>query len=127
MRALSPLRFQFSEGDRERYGDGWHVYDEAALTRLPAGDVVDLEKALKAGLGCNLPEALNAIRRGDTTGDLIAMYITRWLAGERAPLAEFNPLVLLVEWEPGEEPAEAGDADPPASTSSTTSEESAPS
>lgn len=118
MKALPPIRFRFCEEDRAAYGDGWHVYDEAALTRLPAGDVVALERALKDGVGLNLPAALNAVRRGDTTGDLVAMYVTRWLAGERGAVAEFNPLIFQVEWEKVPEEPAGDDADPPASSPS---------
>lgn len=121
---LPPVRLRFCEQDHEQYGDGWYVYDEAALTRLPAGELVALEAAVKAGSGLNLPGALTAVRLGDVLGDLIVMFIARWMAGERdGSFVDFNPLVWAAEYEPvpeveqGEQ-ADADDAGPPDLSSS---------
>lgn len=104
------MRFRFCEDDRERYGDGWTVYDEAALLRIPARELVDIEREI----GMSIVAMFNRNRQGYTDGTLAAAWVARRLAGVVESFDEFAPLVLLIEWEP----VPAADADPPDQTSS---------
>ena len=112
MKLLPPLRFRFHPDDQAEYGDGWTVYDEAALLRIPARDLVEIERQI----GMAVLSMMNRARANFTDGNQAAMWVARRLAGDERPFAEFQPLVLLAEWE--KVPEESGDADPPASTSS---------
>ena len=126
MRLLPPLRFRFAEDDRAQYGSDWYVYDEAALLRIPARELVEIERTIGMGVLTMIGRA----RANFTDGNLAAMWVARRLAGLRVerggkqvpePFDEFQPLVLLAEWEK----APADDADPPASTSSSSPQNSA--
>lgn len=105
-----PMRFRFHPDDHERYGSDWVVYDEAALTRLPWRELVEIE--LQIGMGVSV--MMRRARRGFTDADAAAMWIARRLAGVDEPFDDFAPMVLLADW--AEMPA--GDGDPPALSSS---------
>ncbi|HEY9416723.1 MAG TPA: hypothetical protein VIQ30_18365 [Pseudonocardia sp.] len=105
MRLIPPLRFRFAEDDRAEYGDGWTVYDESALLRIPARELVEIERQIGMGVLTMMQRA----RQNFTDGNQAAMWVARRLAGDERTFAEFQPLVLLTEWEQ----APAGDAVPP--------------
>ena len=120
MRLLPPIRFQFCADDRAEYGDGWTVYDESALLRIPARELIDIERQI----GMSVLTMLQRARANYTDANLAAMWVSRYRAGVRVdkggkqvpePFAEFQPLVLLADWEPV---PDAGDVDPPAPNSS---------
>lgn len=115
MRLLSPMRFRLHEDDHERYGADWYVYDESALVRLPARELI----AIEAEIGMSVLGMVDAARRPDAAGftaaTLAAMWVARRLSGVDERIADFAPMVLLAEWEP----VSAGDADPPDQTPST--------
>ena len=110
MRLLPPVRFQFCDDDRAEYGDGWTVYDESALLRIPARELIEIERQIGMGVLTMMQRA----RANFTDGNQAAMWVARRLAGDERPFADFQPLVLLSEWEQ----APAGDAVPPEPTSS---------
>ncbi|WP_051723706.1 hypothetical protein [Micromonospora chokoriensis] len=121
MKLLPAMRFRFHEDDHERYGSDWWVYDEAALVRVPARELVEVERQT----GMVLREMMRGVRADSTAANLAAMWVARRLAGVRVkrgddmvpePFDGFEPLVILADWEPV--PA-ADDVDPPASASST--------
>lgn len=112
--ALPAMRFRFAEDDQERYGDQWWTFDEAALTRLRAAELIDYDERLRQGLGLNVVTALASYHRGETRGALAVMWMARRLAGVDEDLDGFDPLVLLAETQL----VPAGDVDPPASNSS---------
>lgn len=118
MKLMPPMRFRFlDEGDRERYGDGWWVHDEAALVRVPARQLIDVERQI----GMSLRDMFNRTRLDYTDGTLAAMWLARRLGGVDELFDDFEPLVMLAEWEPV--PA-ADDVDPPAPTSTPSPETS---
>lgn len=114
MRLLPPLRVRLAPEDHDRYGADWWPYDEAALLRLPARELVDIEREI----GMSLSRVLDRFRGGYTDGNLAALWLARRAAGIDEDFADFAPLALLAEWE---RPA-ADDVDPPAPTSSTSPE-----
>ncbi|HEY9417119.1 MAG TPA: hypothetical protein VIQ30_20365 [Pseudonocardia sp.] len=118
---LPAVRFRFCEEDRETYGDDWWTFDEAALAKLRAKELVAIDDALREGLGLNVTTALLSYMRGETRGSLAVMWLARRLAGITEPLDGFDPLVMLADTEL----VKAADADPPASTSSPLPENSA--
>ncbi|HEX6968602.1 MAG TPA: hypothetical protein VF174_07320 [Micromonosporaceae bacterium] len=121
MRLLPPIRLRLGEPDWERYGDQWWTFDEADLTRMPARQLVEIERELKGALGLTILGAMASYRAGEITGTLALLWLARRMSGVVEPLAEFEPLVMLAD----AELLDGGDADPPASTSSAspTSEE----
>lgn len=108
MQLLPPLRFRLHEDDHEQYGADWYLYDEAAIMRLPVGELRDIERAV----GMSLIEVMNRGRQGFVDGTLAQMWVARHLAGVVEPFADFAPLVMLADWEPIRRRA-AVDADPP--------------
>ncbi|HEY9418157.1 MAG TPA: hypothetical protein VIQ30_25640 [Pseudonocardia sp.] len=110
MKLLPPIRFRFAEDDQAEYGDGWTVYDESALLRVPARELVEIERQIGMGVLTMMRRA----RQNFTDANLAAMWVSRRLAGDERAFAEFQPLVMLANWEP----VDGGDADPPAPTSS---------
>ena len=121
MKLLPPMRFRFHEDDRERYGSDWWVYDEAALVRVPARQLVEIEEQI----GMGVRDMLLGVRTNLTLANLASMWVARRLAGHLVkrgdqmvaePFEGFEPLVWLADWEPV--PA-TDDVDPPASASST--------
>ncbi|WP_330438821.1 hypothetical protein OHB44_28020 [Micromonospora sp. NBC_00821] len=111
MKLLPPMRFRFHEDDHERYGSDWWVYDEAALVRVPARQLVEIEQQI----GMGVRDMCLGVRTNLTFANLASMWVVRKLAGVDEDFASFEPLVWLADWEP----APATDVDPPASTSST--------
>ncbi|MGW9196051.1 hypothetical protein [Micromonospora chersina] len=111
MRLLPPIRFRLAEDDHAEYGDQWTVYDESALLRIPARELIDIERQIGMGVLTMMQRA----RQNFTDGNLAAMWVSRRLDGDVRPFVEFQPLVMLADWEPV---PDAGDADPLAQTSS---------
>lgn len=112
MRLLPPLRFRFHPDDREAYGDGWTVYDEGLVARLPVRELIEIEQHI----GMSVATMIVRARANMTDANLAALWVARRAAGDDRPFEGFEPLVLLVEWEPV---LATADADPPASDSST--------
>lgn len=108
-----PLRFRLHEDDWGRYGEAWCVYDEAAIVRLPVGEL----KAIEDAVGMSVPAMMNRWRGQYVDGMLAQMWVARRMSGITEDLADFEPLAFLAEWEP----AGAADADPPDSSSSSPS------
>jgi hypothetical protein len=115
---MAPTEFRFvDEADVATYGDGWWVWNEVELTRLPAQDIIPLEEAV----GMPLVSVIREVRRGMTSGALAAMWIAMHRGGHEAEWAKFNPAVLLAEWREVsyEPPLDSGEAPAPDSDSST--------
>ncbi|WFE41957.1 hypothetical protein [Micromonospora sp. WMMD998] len=113
-RRIPLMRFRFAEADHERYGDGWWTFDEAALTRLRARELMALDEELREHLGVNVITALDSYLKGGTVGALAVMWMARRFAGVDESLADFDPLPMLAEVKL----LKATDDNPPASTSS---------
>jgi hypothetical protein len=90
---------------------------ERELAALPAREVIALEEEI----GQPLVTVMTGVRRDAAAADLAAC----WLAVRRAdpalagPFAEFNPAVVLVEWD-GASEDELGKAEPAGSSEPTT-------
>lgn len=106
MRLLPPVRFRLAEDDHEQYGSDWYVHDESAVMRIPARDLIEIERQV----GMTLLTMLNRSRQDFADGNLGAMWVARRLAGVDETFDEFTPLVMLAEWER----LPAGDVNPPA-------------
>jgi hypothetical protein len=126
---LPPIRFRFTaEDDVAAYGDGWWIYDEAALTSLPGRDLI----ALEAALDIPLPVALDEFRKRSTLGVMAAQWIALHCGGHPVKWNDFSPIVWLVELEEvpetplgessGESPTTDSDSsEPPTGESATSS------
>lgn len=112
MRLLPPMRFRFlDDEDKAKYGEDWFVYDESALVRVPARELVEIERQI----GMSVRDMLTRGRYQFADAELAGMWVARRLGGVDEPFDKFEPLVLLVDWEPV--PA-TDDVDPPAQPSS---------
>lgn len=114
---LRPQRFRFTdEADIKLYGDRWYVYDEAAIVRLPARDLIKLETAL----GMRLPTVMNGVRGDTALGALGASWLAVHLVDPDAAgkFEDYSPLIMFTEWEqvPAEE--DGGPLDLPTSSDS---------
>lgn len=102
MQLLPPIRFRFTvDDDVAQYGDGWWLYDEAAITALPGRDLIALESALDMPL----PEVMDQFRDRKTMGVMAAQWIAVHCGGHPVAWADFNPCVFLADLQYGEEPA----------------------
>lgn len=103
---LKPFRFRFTdEADVARFGDGWYVYDEAAIVRMPARQ----QMLLEAALGLPLAHVMEDFVSDRVMGRLAATWIGVHLAdpARAGGFDSFEPLVFLVEFEQIlDEPAE---------------------
>ncbi|MDG4796218.1 hypothetical protein [Micromonospora sp. WMMD1082] len=118
---LPPVRYRFAEADHEQYGSDWWTFDEAKLGELRARELMAIDKELREALGLNTLTSLEAFLRGESAGSLAVAWLGRRLSGVVESLADFDPLLMLMETEivkpEGDAEAEA-DADPPATGSS---------
>lgn len=122
MNLFAPLRFRFEEpNDARVYGDGWYVYDEAKIARLPARELAKLELEI----GLPLVEVITSFRRDTVMSRLAAAWLAIRLVDPKlaGKFDDFTPLILLVVWHlvPADEaPKEAMQAplDPADSTTS---------
>lgn len=111
-------RFRLCRLDRDAYGDppgsdGWVVFDPDQLAELPCTELEHIE----AQTGFLVASFWAPSRRVSARGQRAALWIARRQAGLVDVFNEFDPRILLVESEAVDEPAEAGDADPPVSSS----------
>lgn len=115
MQLLRPFRFKFNDSaDIATHGDGWWVYDEEAITALPARRLIEIEQTT----GMPLIQMMQGVRSNDTAATLAAMWVALGLAGRTVAWDDFNPLVLRVEWEQDPGPLDSGEAPVPDSGSS---------
>lgn len=92
---LLRLEFRFgTDEDRAAYGDGWLAYDEAALIRRPARDLMRFE----GEIGAPLVDVLNGVRSDSVFGDTCAAWLALRLAGGDVAFADFSPTIMLTEW-----------------------------
>lgn len=125
---IPPIRFQFTDpDDAKAYAnpddpEGWWVYDEAAITSLPVGRLVDLEDAL--------PIQLLAAMQGLRDETIIGMHTATWAVIHLArpeiagPFSSYSPKVMLIHFAPVESDVEDA-ADPLDQAGSDTSSETA--
>lgn len=93
---LPPMRFRFLDAeDQAAYGDGWWIWDEAAVARLRGRALIAIEDAI------DLPvRAVIGLGHADyTIGNMATMWIALHLAGHEVGWTEFNPIPLATEWE----------------------------
>lgn len=118
---LKPIRFRFGdEADAKQFGDGWHLYDEAQIVRLPARELAKLE----IELGMAILDVFHGMRRESVLGYLGGSWLALRL--EDPDLAgsfdDYTPVAILIEWErrPAVKPAEdvAGPLEPVTSSDS---------
>ena len=117
-RVLPPVRYRFTESDHETYGSDWWTFDESQLNGLRARELMALDSELRAVLGLNVLTALEAFLRGESAGSLAVAWLGRRLSGVVEPLADFDPLLRLMETELVPAEGDGADADPPATPSS---------
>lgn len=94
---LPPLRFRFTEPDDVKaYGDGWYVYDESEIVRLPFRRLV----ALEAEVG-KLADVMNGVRGDTIAGTAASVWLAVHLADAdlAGKFADFDPVVLLLDWD----------------------------
>ena len=110
---LKPVEFRFTTPeDIEKYGADWYRYDELAICSLSARTLIELETEMDTPLA----SVMDGFRQDSVFGALAASWLALHMTGKRIPFAEFDPLVMLLEWriasvvEPGKEPA--GGSDP---------------
>lgn len=95
---LRPLRFRFTEpDDARRYGDDWHVYDEAKLVRLPVRELVKLE----IEIGMPLVNVLEGVRRETVLGYLAGTWLALRLQNPdlAGPFDDYAPVAMLIVWD----------------------------
>lgn len=123
----APKRFRFTdEADVEAYGDGWYVWDEAAVTGLRSRKLIELEEATEIPV----ERLLAGLRTGSTLARMAAMWISLHLAGHEVAFADFDPAALTTRWEDvpvgplggsGEDPAPDSASSPGPDSGSATS------
>lgn len=116
---IPAIRFRFdAEEDVAKYGDGWWVWDEGELTRLPGRELIPLEEAVDMPL----VEVIRGTRKGSTVATMAAMWIAMHRAGNPVAWDDFSPLVLITTWEavPLDESPDSGEAPTPEPHSSPT-------
>jgi hypothetical protein len=92
---LKPLQVRFTQpADIERYGGGWHTYDELALVTTPARDLMRLE----ARLGITLVDMMRGVRESSVLGDSAAAWVALQQEGSDLPFEDFSPAIMLAEW-----------------------------
>lgn len=120
------MRWRFrAEQDVATYGDGWAVWDEQTLARIPARELMVLEEAVNMSFAA----IIRGVHLESTMATLAAMWISLHRAGSTVAWEDFNPAVHLADWEvvpaaplgSGEDPT----PDSPSSEPSPPSEESA--
>ena len=95
---LAPFRFRFTDaGDVARFGDGWYVYDEAAIVRMPARQ----QALLEAAIGLPLVQVMGDFVNDRIMGRLAATWIGVHLAAPNlaGDFDKYEPLILLVQFE----------------------------
>jgi hypothetical protein len=95
---IKPIRFRFTDPeDVARWGDRWYVYDEGAIVRTPARELVALEQEL----GMTVISAMNGFRDDSVLGNLAATWLAvRAVDPELAgPFDDFTPLIMLINYE----------------------------
>lgn len=121
---LEPYRFRFTDdADIARFGPGWYVYDEAAIVRLPARQLVALEAALG---GPKLVNAMTEFAEDGIMGRLAATWIGVHLTdpGLAGEFDKYDAAVILISFEQISDQAEgdvAAPLDPTPSEASPTS------
>lgn len=116
---LIRMRFKFTEpADVQAYGDGWWIYDEAAIVRRPARELVRLETEI----GMVLSAIMNGMRDDSVMGTLAGTWIAIRLADPdiAGPFDAYSPIVMLTDWSkvPDEAKADLDPLDPTPETSS---------
>lgn len=99
LKTLNPTEIQFrDEEDVKKYSDRWWVYDEAAIIRMPARKLIELE--MKLGMG--VYDVMNGARARTVLGNVAAAWIAIHLADPdlAGEFDEFNPLIMMAEWRP---------------------------
>jgi hypothetical protein len=97
IRALGPVWFRFTdEEDIGKYGEGWFKYDEGALLRSRARDLI----ALETDLGLPLVAVLNGFRDSTVLGDTAVAWIGVRLTdlSRAGDFDSFNPTTMAIEW-----------------------------
>jgi hypothetical protein len=115
---LRPMQVRFTEPrDVERYGDGWHTYDELALVTTPARDLIRLE----ARLGLTIVDAMRGMRESSVLGDTAAAWLALQMGGSEIPFEDFSPAIMLAVWR--EKPVDEDPKDAPGAVSPMTPED----
>jgi hypothetical protein len=112
-----PVRFRLTDpADVEKHGADWTVYDEAQIIRAPSARLIAFEKAT----GMSIKRMTIGLREEFTEATRVAMWIARQMAGFEEEFEDFDPIILLADWQ--RVPEDGDDADPPASSSSGSTE-----
>lgn len=105
--AYVPMRWKFTaKDDVEAYGERWWVFDPAALVRLKARELMQIEETI----GMPIVVMLEKLDARTTLGQLAAVWVSMRMAGHSVEWASFDPTVYLTVWEevPAEAPLDSG-------------------
>lgn len=120
-----PSRWKFTaEADVAAYGDRWWTWDEPAVSRLRARQLIEIEETI----GMRVVDVVQRMHDKETVGILAALWISMHVGGHTVPWAEFDPFVFTTVWEPvpTESPLDPGaDPEPDSSSSPEPATESA--
>jgi hypothetical protein len=101
---LYALRFRFKDAeDVAAYGDGWHAWDEPAVTRLRGRELIALEELVDG----KLVDIIRGLREEKTLATMQAMWIGLHREGQAVAWEDFNPVVIGPDgpdWEKVPEP-----------------------
>ena len=96
---MAPYRFRFTEpADAQQFGDGWFVYDEARIVKLPARQLARME----AELGQPIVTVMDGFRNDTVMGRLACTWLAIYLQDPdlAGRFADYSPVVLLLNLEP---------------------------
>lgn len=114
------VRWTPSSGDATKYDlDGPQIFDTDVLDDLPAGELEDLERIVRAHTGLILAD-LWPPRDSSVSLARAVMWLTLRLAGRSLDWTDFDPQIRRTGFEPEPEPEDDADppVDPPVETSS---------
>jgi hypothetical protein len=104
---LFRFRFRFTaDDDVKAYGEDWITYDETELMRRPARELMLWEGAM----GVPLADIMNNFRSDSVVGDTCAAWLALKMRGDDVAFSNFNPAIMLAEWEEAPEDVDLGKA-----------------
>lgn len=106
-----PSRWKFDAAeDVAAYGDRWWTWDEPALARLRARQLIEIEETI----GMRVVDVIEKVHDKETVGLLAALWISMHLDGHTVAWGDFDPFVFATVWGavPDEGPLDSGEDQP---------------